>query len=522
MKVYKSINFITNLVLVFLVVTSLIGAIAILEDSLLKSNSSLFVFFDILLIFFVITFLFKFIFSRQFKVVISWLNQFFYNKFFLFSLAILIIIWQLQTVGLLTGSSGWDFTIISTQVLVDGGKHGLLGWSDYFSFYPNNLMLLRLETIYWHITGQVDLNTFIYYLNLLNVVIVDVATILLVKMANSILNKFGKNLVILLTVFLFTVVPFFVIPYSDTISFLVTTIFIYVLNLFRHQQTLKRLMINAPILALVLCFGYFIKPSLIVLLVSTFIMALLYLFINNHLWLTKKNLFFVTVTFGVFFLIPAVIITSSLNNYDYSFKVNRNLAFPATHFIAMGLTNKGGFNTEDSKMTAHIKNPNERNQVAIAKIKQRLGDYGVLGYEKFLIQKQMNNSSDGTLGWGQEGNFLTVYNKNNIGMNKSFQRKYFLNKNGLADNQKFEFKTIQQLIWILTLILILFSTLEYSQYSLFLKISAIGFFTFLLIFEGGRSRYLLQFLPVLLLIAGFGFQQFVLIFKKIHMNMSKL
>lgn len=45
-----------------------------------------------------------------------------------------------------------------------------------------------------------------------------------------------------------------------------------------------------------------------------------------------------------------------------------------------------------------------------------------------------------------------------------------------------------------------------------LKYTVIGFFVFLLLFEGGRSRYIIQFLPFLLILSSIGVDNFISIF----------
>lgn len=63
------------------------------------------------------------------------------------------------------------------------------------------------------------------------------------------------------------------------------------------------------------------------------------------------------------------------------------------------------------------------------------------------------------------------------------------------------FRFIAQLAWIALLFLIAFGWQNQRLVVQALRLGMIGGFIFLLIFEGGRSRYLIQFLPVLFLIA---------------------
>ena len=61
-----------------------------------------------------------------------------------------------------------------------------------------------------------------------------------------------------------------------------------------------------------------------------------------------------------------------------------------------------------------------------------------------------------------------------------------------------------QMIWLVVLIGILFSLRMNSFRIQLFKLSVLGGMLFLLIFEGGRSRYLIQFLPFLFVLSGAG------------------
>jgi fatty acid desaturase len=69
-----------------------------------------------------------------------------------------------------------------------------------------------------------------------------------------------------------------------------------------------------------------------------------------------------------------------------------------------------------------------------------------------------------------------------------------------------------QTMWIVIIFGIiyqLFSAIKGSNFSMiqfFLALSILGAFMYLMLFEAGRSRYLISFLPVLSLMSAFGYQ----------------
>ena len=127
-------------------------------------------------------------------------------------------------------------------------------------------------------------------------------------------------------------------------------------------------------------------------------------------------------------------------------------------------------------------------------IKDTLKNYGPFGYLQFLLKKNTNNTSNGAFGWLQEGNFILAPATNRL------QQLVYPNGSHLLD-----YFFISQVVWI---ILIVILTLGYKSPKnsesiiMILKLSIIGSLMYLLLFEGGRSRYLIQFLPQIILLAG--------------------
>lgn len=65
-----------------------------------------------------------------------------------------------------------------------------------------------------------------------------------------------------------------------------------------------------------------------------------------------------------------------------------------------------------------------------------------------------------------------------------------------------DFYFIAQIWWIIWLGMLTFGTTkDYSKIKQMMRLAIIGGMLFLLLFEGGRSRYLIQFLPIFLMLA---------------------
>ncbi|WP_171000405.1 glycosyltransferase family protein [Lactiplantibacillus daoliensis] len=185
--------------------------------------------------------------------------------------------------------------------------------------------------------------------------------------------------------------------------------------------------------------------------------------------------------------------------------IDTKRAHPLTHFMAMGMHGNGGYYRPDGAMDDKIKSPVARNQANVRLIQDRFRNFnGLTNYGKFLVQKQINNTADGTFGWGQEGTFLQLNNPDNTKLNRSFIRKMFANQGTVQANENFEYHFIVQLAWCSTLIGLIGVVNLHSWKIQFLKYSVVGFMLFLLLFEGGRSRYVIQFLPIVLILTSVG------------------
>ena len=65
----------------------------------------------------------------------------------------------------------------------------------------------------------------------------------------------------------------------------------------------------------------------------------------------------------------------------------------------------------------------------------------------------------------------------------------------------FDFKFLAQLCWVILIGIILFGLSDREEFSQTMRLAIIGLMMFLLMFEGGRTRYLIQFLPCFIILA---------------------
>lgn len=195
--------------------------------------------------------------------------------------------------------------------------------------------------------------------------------------------------------------------------------------------------------------------------------------------------------------------------------VNPALKIPAIHFINMGMSGRdGSYNPDDALKMAEL--PAKKDKIAYSQkmIKKRLKERGIGGYATFLARKQGYNMEAGSFGWLGEGTFMHV-GQPDRGWRWIYQT--LLYPTG-ANTKLFFF--VSQLVWIGMLSVTLCGWQRRDFWANALRLALIGAWLFLLIFEGGRSRYMIQFLPAMLLLTTITWEQAVQVITRALINIG--
>jgi len=409
-------------------------------------------------------------------------------------LAVITVIWQIVIVYSLSGKSVWDPGDVLTVAV--GGQETM---SHYFSNYPNTLMLLYMEHGIWNFLGQPTTKVLVFALNYINILIVDVAAILIVSIVRQWFGKKYMKLVILLTWSLFLITPWVALPYTDTWAFFLTALNLWLTMKYELVEKNWQRNLCAICLGLSFTMSYLIKPSLLVVFVALFIIQILRGF-SGAIKRRKMVLMMLPVLLGLIAASGVFVGFKAHTARQTLMTVDSKLALPPSHFIAMGMTGIGGYNADDVQLNRNIKSPQKRQAANIKLIQQRLAGFGPTNYFKFLLTKQVANTADGSFSWGNDGIFIIPYSSKNPNMLNAVPRQLFT-ENGVATTNAFEYRLVVQLIWTVVLFFLLFAGRLKTWRSQLLKYSVVGAMAFLLIFEGGRSRYIIQFLPVFLILS---------------------
>lgn len=394
--------------------------------------------------------------------------------------SLLLIIGQIIFIDQTTTTIGFDVGGVVGQVIYGTSM------PNYFSYNPNNLPLLFLEN-FWGSHFGANWVSF----NVMSLLSTDLGFIITILTARYI-NKNSMYTTWLLSLLLLGCFPYIIVPYTDVLVLpLVSLAFLgYLIAKKNNNLYIKSL--GSLLIGIFGTLSFLLKPSSVIFIIAIILVKIFYLLFKNK----KVKVFYIIsillVSFGSAFGVKQVY-NSYLHDQQY-IKVNPSMKKPPELFLAMGMVGNGGYNTMLTNTVNSLKTQHEKKTFAVKQIKGTLHSYGIFGYLQFLLKKNTNNTSNGAFGWLQEGNFILAPATNRL------QQLVYPNGSHLLD-----YFFISQIVWIILLVIL---TLGYKSPQklestiMILKLSIIGSLMYLLLFEGGRSRYLIQFLPQIILLSG--------------------
>lgn len=367
----------------------------------------------------------------------------------------------------LTTYVGWDpqQTLLS---VVD--RSHMQGWLyDYLSYYPNNLSLYYLLIFIRQFCSLTHLSFSMLTINYFNMIIMDIAFLFLLGFS-----------------------PWIIVTYTDTLSLLPVSLGLLALALLIR----KRNYYTAILFGLAGSWCFFVKPSSSIYYITAIIILILVSIIHKN-W---ANIILTALACLTTFLVSTGI--QLFNTHQTMYPIDSSVSMSPTQYLMMGAQGNGGYNLQD--VLSDINDPDKANlpHKNITKYCQRVKKMGIIGYSKFLINKFYWTNNDGSLGWGVEGG--PDFINQNI-------RPYSADFGGLLrrfywplGDWSWMFYVIAQLIWISATILLVFSFRAVDYLSEITKnwlyLTIFGNNLFLLLFEAGLSRFLIQFLPILIFI----------------------
>ena len=411
--------------------------------------------------------------------------------------------------------SGWDVGYVIAVARASIAERPLNNAYSYFSRYPNNILILWIFTKILKINidfGILDTANGLMAIITLNCIISTLSSILVYKCTEKLTNKKWAIFAWIVYFLLIGTSPWLVITYSDSLALFLPILIFYI---YTRDLKGKYYLLKWFFIGIISFLGYHIKPQVIIIFIAIVIVEILrFIFLTNNM--KKKKIFTLVILIFTFFLSSVIFKTICK---DTKLIINAERKFGFAHFAMMGLNFKttGIYNQDDVNFSGKYATLSERNKANITVIKERLNNYGVSGYIKFLVQKTLVNYGDGTFAWSLEGGFYKEkYDDKNAWISPILKSCYY--NDGKNYNKT---STFEQAVWI-GIILSMLGSIFIHKHSIDNKIAVLmltvmGLTVFVLLFEA-RARYLYIYSPIYIVLCTLGLKNMVIKIKTLRQN----
>ncbi|MDR3364256.1 MAG: glycosyltransferase family 39 protein [Clostridiales Family XIII bacterium] len=291
-------------------------------------------------------------------------------------------------------------------------------------------------------------------------------------------------------------------PYTDTFVMPFVALFLLFFSKLWRKESLAEGCARRPALWAFLLGAsaagiYLIKFSALVFLIAIVILGAFLLFKNRSRETLRK-----TVVLAAVFAAGVFVCLGAYKAYEQNQDIlvfDNDTQIPLTHHIMMGMHGTGGFNYDDVLATLSFPTAEEQKAFHYGEIKRTLKEYGLQGAIRFYAQKYELNISDGTMLHWMGYDWQPEMPEGRL--------KDFLKSAFYPDFPRFgNYRFYSQAVWAATLLLAAAAYRKKGFAATMLRLTLLGALLYLLIFEGGRTRYMIQYLPCFMMLAALGLQ----------------
>ncbi len=395
---------------------------------------------------------------------------------------------------------GWDALEVNNSA-----EFGMYN-EEYFVRYPNNLFMQMMLSGWLKVLKFIPFLSALRKMELLNLFFVDAAIAMAVLTVRKLYGTRAGDSVFAGCVLLIGFHPTLSTVYSDTLAMPFPIGVLFFLVCAGRADAGRKKLLYVSMAGIWGVTGYYIKPTVCIIYIAMAVILLLRMKRNalnrEILMQAAAGLLCASLAFGAIWALQRPIKAGWKEKYPEIVSVG------PLHYIGMGLSNLeddpsgyGGWNEPAVTWTQqHIGSPDYTRE-AIEHIRERLADYGPLGYLEQLFNKLVWAGSDGTFFYGMEGGFHLEEQSDRNTLRGFLQNGFYIE----TEFYQNWFSAWMQGVWLMVCIRSALTILRKSDapYSGIAKLSVLGLFLFLLLFEN-RSRYLFLYLPVILTIAESG------------------
>lgn len=400
----------------------------------------------------------------------------------------------------------WDLgiTIEAAKEIIQYGH--MTDMAGYFVNFPNNIFNAVVLTILFKVFSIFGFHAGNGPMLVLNIFLIQLALYFMFQISRRLFGNFAACFTYTLSFLFIPFYPYSSICYTDTMSMFIPVAFVYVFIKIKDNKTLSKSWYYYVILGLLIFLSLKLKVTAIIMFIALIIVLLFSgKFFSRGIKYTLISILIILVSFlGLDRSYTAIIDHSKILNVKYS----ETGVIPYTHWIMMGTYDMGAFSSSEYQYTLSYPDYESRKKANIEKIKERLSNWKTQGYIKFL------NYKISTQTWGSGTyDFEEILPSNASDIN--YIHEFFL-IDGKYYNYIYYFcQTYHFSMLILILISLIYSlTKKENSEVTAMKLAMFGLFIFLLIWET-RARYMLNYIPIYILLMVSGINWLFKDYKKI-------
>ena len=416
--------------------------------------------------------------------------------------AFILLLIQLYIIRNIFFLTGWDvFNILRNGAMIAANSTEVLN-NSYFSAYPNNIFLVWLISIFARIEsvcgfwGDMVFSGVVFQCVLSAVAGYALYSLVLEQTENKSTAMLAWSVYALLT----ALSPWMVVLYTDAMGLSLPILIVWI---FQKTKSGKYLHAKWATIALLSYWGYRLKPQIAVASIAILLTQALYFFRKPD---RKKVLRAVSVAAIIALCLGGSALLYPLIVESTGLQIDQEKSFGVFHFVMMGLNPKdhGVWSEEDVTLSSSFETKSERTAAQIAKIQERLSNFGFSGLMDHLYKKSRINFTDGSFSWGNEGNFYFILSDPINDTVCPFLQSLFYTT---GENYKTLF-TFEQMLWMTSWLFCLPACFRKKKDKTLtaITLSLVGIILFVTLFEA-RGRYLFIYSPLLAAQGAIGFQE---------------
>lgn len=395
-----------------------------------------------------------------------------------------------------------------------GDRAGIESMAYYFSVYPNNLILVFIYSVILKLNMLIGspISNGTMLLAFFSCFLISVTGVLFFKTAKKVVGCKGAWIGYIFYFILVGLSGWILIPYSDSTGIIFPILMLYIYISMKETKNIKRKFLDMFFLVLFGNIGFKIKPMAAIVLIA--IIAIEGLELIRKCLVKEKIDIKVNIAYilcGVCGMLMAfVFVNTAIKTMNFPVVTENILGWQHHMMLGLNKDTNGGYSQEDFDYSTSFATSEEQHAAEYAKIKQRLEDFGVLGYMDHFVKKSARNYFDASFGWGGLGDsfYTEIFPERDNKLCPIIRSLYYDNN----DENLYKYNLLaRQTMWYIVICLMPFAAwtrgkLDYKNKVLLL--SVLGLMMYLQIFEA-HARYVFTFVPLYIIVACLGMKNLV-------------